>query len=33
MKTDAGLWVFSVLNDVVLALLGFTAKGDRVPLR
>lgn len=27
MKTDAGLWVFSVLNDVVLALLGFTAKG------
>ena len=27
MKTEAGLWVFSVLNDVVLALLGFTAKG------
>jgi len=27
MKTKAGLWVFSVLNDVVLALLGFTAKG------
>lgn len=27
MKTAAGLWVFSVLNDVVLALLGFTAKG------
>ena len=27
MKTDAGLWVFSLLNDLVLALLGFTAKG------
>lgn len=27
MKTEVGLWVFSVLNDVVLALLGFTAKG------
>jgi len=27
MKTTAGLWVFSVLNDVVLALLGFTARG------
>ena len=27
MKTRAGLWVFSVLNDLVLALLGFTAKG------
>ncbi len=27
MKTTAGLWVFSVLNEVVLALLGFTAKG------
>jgi CNT family concentrative nucleoside transporter len=27
MKTTVGLWVFSVLNDVVLALLGFTAKG------
>ncbi|MBW2508752.1 MAG: NupC/NupG family nucleoside CNT transporter, partial [Deltaproteobacteria bacterium] len=27
MKTTAGLWAFSVLNDVVLALLGFTAKG------
>jgi CNT family concentrative nucleoside transporter len=27
MKTTVGLWAFSVLNDVVLALLGFTAKG------
>jgi CNT family concentrative nucleoside transporter len=27
MKTTVGLWVFSVLNDIVLALLGFTAKG------
>ena len=27
MKTRAGLWVFSVLNDLVLALLGFTAQG------
>ena len=27
MKTDAGLRLFSVLNDVVLALLEFTAKG------
>ncbi len=27
MKTEAGLWVFSVLNALVLALLGFTAKG------
>ena len=27
MKTEAGLWVFSVLNDIVLALLGFTAEG------
>ena len=27
MKTRVGLWVFSVLNDVVLALLGFTARG------
>jgi len=27
MKTRPGLWVFSLLNDVVLALLGFTAKG------
>lgn len=27
MKTAAGLWMFSLLNDVVLALLGFTAKG------
>lgn len=27
MKTRAGRWFFSVLNDVVLALLGFTAKG------
>lgn len=27
MKTEVGLWVFSVLNDVVLALLGFTARG------
>ena len=27
MKTRAGLWVFSVLNDAVLALLEFTAKG------
>jgi CNT family concentrative nucleoside transporter len=27
MKTDLGLRLFSVLNDVVLALLGFTAKG------
>lgn len=27
MKTRPGLWLFSVLNDLVLALLGFTAKG------
>ena len=27
MKTRAGRWFFSVLNDIVLALLGFTAKG------
>ena len=27
MKTAAGLWMFSLLNDIVLALLGFTAKG------
>ncbi len=27
MKTQPGLWLFSVLNDVVHALLGFTAKG------
>ena len=27
MKTNAGLALFSILNDVVLALLGFTAKG------
>jgi len=27
MKTEAGLRVFSALNDIVLALLGFTAKG------
>jgi CNT family concentrative nucleoside transporter len=27
MKTDVGLRLFSVLNDVVLALLGFTAQG------
>ncbi len=27
MKTRAGLWVFSVLNDLVRALLGFTAQG------
>jgi CNT family concentrative nucleoside transporter len=27
MKTDAGRWFFSLLNDLVLALLGFTAKG------
>jgi CNT family concentrative nucleoside transporter len=27
MKTDLGLRLFSVLNDVVLALLGFTAQG------
>ncbi len=27
MKTDLGLRLFSILNDVVLALLGFTAEG------
>jgi CNT family concentrative nucleoside transporter len=27
MKTDVGLRLFSILNDVVLALLGFTAQG------
>ena len=27
MKTDIGLRLFAVLNDVVLALLGFTAQG------
>ncbi len=27
MKTRAGLWVFSVLNDAVIALLDFTARG------
>ena len=27
MKTEAGRWFFSVLNDLVLALLGFTAEG------
>jgi CNT family concentrative nucleoside transporter len=27
MKTDAGRWFFSLLNDLVLALLGFTAQG------
>ncbi len=27
MKTDLGLRIFSILNDVVLALLGFTAEG------
>ncbi|KPK16271.1 MAG: hypothetical protein AMJ62_06065 [Myxococcales bacterium SG8_38] len=29
MKTDLGLALFSVLNDLVLALLGFTAKGTQ----
>ena len=27
MKTDVGLWLFSLLNDMVIALLGFTAQG------
>ncbi len=27
MKTDVGIWLFSLLNDVVIAMLGFTARG------